>query len=124
MHKKQGLAPASQCISYPKTPVRQSIPCFQYKTVIVTTTDNNDGGMTMEVDTGAAVSLINEETVNNSPFLMCLPLQQMNVTLCAYIGQPVSVLGQLLVTVQHDEAQETMPLQVVKVSDATLLGRD
>ena len=41
-----------------------------------------------------------------------------------YTGQPMSVLGQLLVKVQHDEAQETMPLQVVKGSGTTLLGRD
>ena len=36
----------------------------------------------------------------------------------------MSVLSQLLVKVQHDKAQETMPLQVVKGSGTTLLGRD
>ena len=36
----------------------------------------------------------------------------------------MSVLGQLFVKVQHDEAQETMPLQVVKGSGTTLLGRN
>ena len=80
--------------------------------------------LTMEVDTGAAVSLVSEETVNSSPFLMCLPLQQSNVALRTCTGQTVSVLDQLLVKVQHDEAQKTMPLQVVKGSSTTLLGRD
>ena len=70
--------------------------------------------LTMEIDTGAAVSIVSEETVNSSPFLKCLPLQQTDVKLRTYTGQPVSVLGQLLVKVQHDEAQETTPLQVVK----------
>ena len=67
--------------------------------------------LTMEIDT---VSIVSEDTVNSSPFLKCLPLQQTDVNLRTYTGQPVSVLGQLLVKVQHDEAQETIPLQVVK----------
>ena len=80
--------------------------------------------LTMEIDTGAAVSIVSEDSVNNSPFLKCLPLQQTDVRLHTYTGQPVSVLGQLLVKVQHDEAQETIPLQVVKGGGTTLLGRD
>ena len=80
--------------------------------------------LTMEIDTGAAVSIVSEETVNSSPFLKCLPLQQTDVRLRTYTGEPVSVLGQLLVKVQHDEAQETIPLQVVKGGGTTLLGRD
>ena len=79
---------------------------------------------TMEVDIVAAVSLVSEETVKNSSFLKCLPVKQTNVRLHTYTGQPVSVLGQLLVKVQYDEAQETMPLQVVNESGTTLLGRD
>ena len=80
--------------------------------------------ITMEVDTGAAVSLVSKDTVNNSPFLKCLPIQQTNVRLCTYTGQPVSVLGQLMVKVKHEEVQEIMPLQVVKGAGTTLLGRD
>ena len=80
--------------------------------------------ITMEVDTGAAVSLVSEDTVNNSPFLKCLPIQQTNVRLRTYTGQPVSVLGQLMVKVKHEEMQEVMPLQVVKGAGTTLLGRD
>ena len=55
---------------------------------------------------------------------MCLPLQQTDVNLRTYTGQPVLVLGQLLVKVQHNEAQETFPLQVVKGGGTTSLGRD
>ena len=80
--------------------------------------------LTMEIDTGAAVSIVSEDTVNSSPFLKCLHLQQTDVGLRTYTGQPVSVLGQPLVKVQHDEAQETIPLQVVKGGGTTLLGRD
>ena len=80
--------------------------------------------LTMEIDTGAAILIVSESTVNSSPFLKCLPLQQTDVNLRTYTGQPVSVLGQLLVKVQHEEAQETIPLQVVSGGGTTLLGRD
>ena len=80
--------------------------------------------LTMEIDTGAAVSIVSKDTVNNSPFLKCLPLQQVDVNLHTYIGQSVSILGQLLVKVQLDEVQETIPLQMVKGGGTTLLGRD
>ena len=58
--------------------------------------------------------LLFEDTVNNSPFLKCLPLQQMDMSLHTYTGQPVSVLGQLLVKVQHYEAQETIHCRWLK----------
>ena len=74
--------------------------------------------------TVAAVSLVSEDTVNNSPFVKCLPLQQTSVNLCTYAGQALSVLGQLLVEVQYNNVTETVPLQVVKGSGTTLLGRD
>ena len=80
--------------------------------------------LTMETDALAAVSIVSEDTVNSSLFLKYLPLQQTNVNLHTYTGQPVSVLGRLLVTVQDDEAQETIPLQLVKRGGKTLLGRN
>ena len=98
----------------------QSGNCKPLQTMMVV--EGHD--ITMEVDTGVAVSLVNEDTVNNSPFLKCLPTQQTNVRLRTYTGQPVSVLGQLMVKIKHDEVQEIMPLQVVKGADTTLLGRD
>ena len=64
--------------------------------------------LTMEIDTGVAVLIVIKDTMNS------LPLQQTDLSLCTYSGQPVSVLGQLFVKVQHNEAQETIPLQAVK----------
>ena len=43
----------------------------------------------MEINTGAVVSIVSKDTVNSSPFLKCLPLQQTDVTLCTYARQPV-----------------------------------
>ena len=79
--------------------------------------------LTMEIDTGAAVSLVSEHTVNNS-FLKDLPCHQTSVRLRTYTGESVAVLGKLLVTVKTDEANLTLPLLVVKGSGTTLLGRD
>ena len=66
--------------------------------------------LTTEIDMGAAVSIVSKDTMNSSQFLKCLLLQQTDVNLCTYTGQPVSVLGQLLVMVQYNEAQETISL--------------
>ena len=98
----------------------QNSSCRPLQTTMVVEGHN----FTMEVDTGAAVSLVSEDTVNNSPFLKCLPLQQTSVKLRTYTGQAVSVLGQLLVKVQYNNVTETVPLQVVRGSGTTLLGRD
>ena len=40
--------------------------------------------LTMEIDTGAAVSIVSEDTVNSSPFLKFLPLQRTDVNLRTY----------------------------------------
>jgi len=78
----------------------------------------------MEIDTGAAMSLVSEHTVNNS-FLKDLPCHQTNVRLRTYTGgDSVAVLGKLVVTVHTNETNLTLPLLVVKGSGTTLLGRD
>ena len=79
--------------------------------------------LAMEIDTGAAVSLVSEETVNSS-FMKDLPLVPTDVSLHTYTGEAVPVLGKLMVNVRKDEAQVTLPLLVVKGGGTTLLGRD
>ena len=80
--------------------------------------------LTMEIDTGAAVSLVSEETVNSS-FMKNLPLHPTDVRLHTYTGEAVQVLGKVMVRViNKDEASVTLPLLVVKGGATTLLGRD
>ena len=79
--------------------------------------------LTMEIDTGAAVSLVSEETVHSS-FMKDLPCQSTDIRLRTYTGEPVPVLGKLMVKVEKDEAILTLPLLVVKGSGMTLMGRD
>ena len=75
----------------------------------------------MEIDTGAGVSLVSEETVN-SPVMKKLPLQPTDVRLRTYTGETVPVLTKLMVSVVKDEASMTLPLLVVKGGGTTLLG--
>ena len=79
--------------------------------------------LTMEIDTGAGVSLVSEETVSSS-FMKYLPLYPTDVRLRTYTGEAVPVLGKLMVSVVKDEASITLPLLVVKGGGTTLLGRD
>ena len=64
-----------------------------------TTVDVEDHPFMMEIDTGAAVSLINETTYKSSPFLSKLPLQLSMVQLHTYTGETISVAGEILVKV-------------------------
>ena len=104
----------------------------EYQLFVVQTPSNNplkttllvEGQqLTMEIDTGAAVSLVGKETVRSS-HLKNLLLLPTDVTLCTYTGEAVSVRGKLMVKVDKDEATVTLPLLVVKGGSTTLLGRD
>ena len=79
--------------------------------------------LTMEINTGAAVSLVSKAMVNSS-FMKDLPLHPTDVRLRTYTGETVPVLGKLMVKVVKDEASVTLPLLVVKGAGTTLLGRD
>ena len=78
----------------------------------------------MEVDTGAAVSLINEITYQSSSFLKKLPLQLSTVQLCTYTGEKITVKGELLVIVQSGSQVHTLPPLVVPGQGPSLLGRN
>ena len=76
----------------------------------------------MELDTGAALSLM-AETV----FRQLFPTKELEPTkirLCAYSGEPIEVLGSVDVKATYKEQSATLPLLVVKHSGPTLLGRN
>ena len=78
----------------------------------------------MEVDTRAAVSLINENVYKSSPILRRLPLQSSSIQLRTYTGEGITVKGEHLVTVQSDSQVLTLPLLVVPGQGPSLLGRN
>ena len=83
----------------------------------------NGAPLKMEVDTGAAVSLISEETYKrlwkNPP-----KLKPTTTQLRTYSGQQLVVLGTLVVNVEYETQQVARSLIVVKGSGPSLMGRD
>ena len=56
----------------------------------------------MEVDTGAAVSLVSEETYRS--LFPTVQLQSSTTKLCTYSGEPLTVLGQQEVKVSRQQS--------------------
>ena len=84
-----------------------------------------DRNLLMEVDTGAAVTVISEATLNQ----VCgarshSRLQPSTVKLRTYTGEEIPVVGGLTVKVQCREQVEQLPLVVVAGDGPSLLGRD
>ena len=76
----------------------------------------------MELDTGAAVSLISRKT-----FQDLLPeetLQATHTQLRTYSGEPIPVVGQLEVDVGYEGQLAKLPLMVVEGEGPSLFGRD
>lgn len=94
------------------------------KPLLVTASLDN-AKLEMEVDTGASVSIISEETYNRlwSPE-DAPPLQESSVKLRTYSGEQIGVKGSTTVTVNYKEQTEQLPLVVANGSGPSLLGRD
>jgi len=80
--------------------------------------------MTMELDTGAVVSVIGENTYLSTWPHDPPPLQPSTIELHTYSGEELKVLGSITVTVDYQGQQEELPLLVVKGSGASLMGRN
>ena len=82
----------------------------------------NDMPVHMELDTGASVSLVSEETWQRQ--LHEIPLQETDVRLRTYTGESITVLGQALVKVVYGEQEAKLPVLVVPGDGPSLLGRN
>ena len=80
----------------------------------------NDTPVKMELDTGAAVSLISEATKNQ--LFPTLPLAKSNALLRTYSGERLKVHGQLNVKVCYGDQNKELPLLVVDGNGQNLLG--
>ena len=79
--------------------------------------------LTMEVDTGAAVSLAPESAVES--LLSSSKLFPSNIILETYTGEQIPVKGSLLVDVKYGQQRHTnLKLLVVSGSGSCLMGRD
>lgn len=85
----------------------------------------NDVPITMEVDTGAAVSVVTEATYQRiKESSQTQPLQHSQVCLKIYTGETIPVLGQLPVKVSCGENEHTLAVLVVKGGGPYLMGRN
>ena len=82
----------------------------------------------MEVDTGAAATIINEETYKRisegNPVKNRPQLETAEVKLRTYTGELVKVIGTLNVIVKYEKQEVELQTLVVEGSGANLLGRD
>ena len=78
--------------------------------------------LTMELDTGAARSLL-PENLYLSKFSQ-FPLKPSSVVLSSYSGDPVPVVGEIMVPVSYGSASECLQLLVVQSNKTALFGRD
>ena len=83
----------------------------------------NGNSLHMELDKGAAVSIISDTT--RKAIFPTVELQHSSVNLRTYTGEPIQVVGELLVNVQHGQQEvKQLPLIVVKGDGPSLLGRN
>ena len=78
--------------------------------------------ISMELDTGAAVSLISEKTYNQ--FFSDVSLKKSTVKLKSYSGEDIPVVGLMEVLVKYNQQEETLPILVVKGDSCSLFGRN
>ena len=85
----------------------------------------NSKDLTMELDTGAALSVISESTYLStwSPTERP-PLKPSNATLTTYSGESLEVCGAITVPVTYKQQSNLLSLQVLKKEGPSLLGRD
>ena len=76
----------------------------------------------MQVDTGAARSIVSEKTYHK--LFPEMPLQPTSVKLHTYSGEPLTVLGEREVEVRYGEQGEWLVVLVVKGDGPNLMGRD
>ena len=78
--------------------------------------------VTMELDTGSAVSVMSEGVYFE--YLCHIPLKDTPLKLCTYMGESVRPMGFCHVTVQYQGQSKELPIYVVKNEGPTLFGRE
>ena len=76
----------------------------------------------MELDTGAAYSIISKEIWERS--LPTLTLAEVDLSLATYTGERLKVLGQVCVQVEYEGQRASLPLIVVDGHGPSLFGRN
>ena len=78
--------------------------------------------LTMELDTGAAITIVSEKQYKD--LFSHLPLKESQVLLKTYSGEQLPVVGDVTVRVQYEQQTQEMELTVVAGEGPSLLGRN
>ena len=124
---KQGLPTRNvQYVDQTEPPTKNEYPLFtisvSQSTPIVVSVRINSKSVNMELDTGAAVSLISQDTYHQH--WPQLELEESNTQLKTYSGEFLETLGRVNVDVCYGEQQMTLPLVIVKGKGPSLFGRN
>ena len=82
----------------------------------------NDSPITMELDTGAAVTIMSEKRFRE--IFDDTALRKSKLLLKTYSGDRLTVLGTMDAVVQYEQQTRELPLTVVRGDGPSLLGRD
>ena len=78
--------------------------------------------LNMEVDTGAAVSIISKATYQK--LFSQVPLKSASIRLRTYTGDPITVEGKMITQVKYGSQRKELSLIVVKGDGPSLFGRN
>ena len=81
----------------------------------------NEVRICMELDTGAAVSILSKDQLKRLPGIKIRPCE---TTLTTYTGGSVTVIGEADVLVQYGNYCGTLPIIITDSNNVSLLGRD
>ena len=76
----------------------------------------------MELDTGASVSIMSEEAWRRQ--LPKVPLEESKIKLKTYTGEALEIIGQAQVEVTYQDQTTKLPLQILKENGPSLIGRN
>ena len=80
--------------------------------------------LAMEMDTGAGVTIVSEETFRQLQTRQSMNLSPSEVRLWTCSNHPIEVVGECQVSVQYRSVQQQLPLVVVAGKGSSLLGRN
>ena len=89
---------------------------------IVVPVQINRTKVSMELDTGASVSVMSESTWKEK--FSSYRIELSKVQLKTYSGETLNVMGQLQVNVECNDQRSTLPIQIIEGNGAMLLGRN
>lgn len=123
---KQGSKQEVKQVLQAQSPQEEPVHMFQVKAGVDNPLEVNltmEGRhLRMELDTGAAKSLVSEKTYEN--LFQNWPLQPATAKLHTYSCEMLKVLGQQEVEVQYGEQKARVPLLVVENEGANLMGQN